>query len=119
MQRASEPIRRLCLGLLLACVPAAAATPATVSGKRSSAKLHHHAPASNRHTRSRQSAHRLRSRRLPKPAYVLASTRIPNWNFTAAATSFPSPAFPPQDDQRIPRQIPRKAAALQGIVLDP
>jgi hypothetical protein len=119
MQRASEPIRRLCLGLLLACVPAAAATPATVSGKRSSAKLHRHAPASNRRARSLHSAHRLRSRRLPKPAYVLASTRIPNRNFTAAATSFPSPAFPPQDDQRIPRQIPRKAAALQGIVLDP
>jgi Carboxypeptidase regulatory-like domain len=55
---------------------------------------------------------------------VLASVRIPVWRFATASTrfslaAFPSPSNPAQDEQRLPRQTPRKTAALQGIVLDP
>jgi Carboxypeptidase regulatory-like domain len=32
--------------------------------------------------------------------------------------AFPAPAFPQQDEQRIPRQSPRTTAALQGIIRD-
>lgn len=70
MRRASEPIRGLSLGLLLACVAPMAVSPATV------------------------------------PA------RDP----TSISASSPIPAFPPQDEQRLPRQTPRRTAALQGIV---
>jgi hypothetical protein len=49
---------------------------------------------------------------------VLASVRIPSRNFSPASTVFPTPAFPPQDEQRIPRQSARATAALQGIVRD-
>jgi hypothetical protein len=118
MQRASEPIRKLCVGLLLACVPAAAAAPATVSGRHSLAKRRHHASVSAKRATSRANLHRSRSRRLPKPAYVLASARIPRWHFDATPQGFPASAFPTQDDQRIPRQTPRKTAAIEGIVRD-
>jgi hypothetical protein len=50
---------------------------------------------------------------------VLASARIPTRRFASVSTGFPLPAFRPQDEQRIPRQIPSKTAALQGIVRDP
>jgi Carboxypeptidase regulatory-like domain len=49
---------------------------------------------------------------------VLASARIPSWHFGAPPQTLPSSEFPPQDDQRIPRQAPRKTAALEGIVHD-
>jgi hypothetical protein len=44
--------------------------------------------------------------------------RIPSRNFGARSPGFPLPAFPQQGEQRIPRQIPAKTAALQGIVRD-
>ena len=52
-----------------------------------------------------------------------ASARIPRHYFSTLSTNFPSRAFPApsdptQDEQRIPRQSPRKTAALQGIVRD-
>jgi hypothetical protein len=50
---------------------------------------------------------------------VLASARIPTRNFAPLSASLQQLTFPPQDEQRIPRQIPRKTAALQGIVRDP
>jgi hypothetical protein len=61
---------------------------------------------------------------LAKPSYVLASARIPTRHFSEVSAGFPLPALPPpsnktQDEQRIPRQSPRKTAALQGIVRDP
>ena len=118
MRRASEPIRRLCLGFLLALVPAVAALPANVSARHASARRRH-AAASAKRAHSRPSAHRSRSRRLSRPSYVLASARIPSRHFAAVSTGFPLPAFPPQDEQRIPRQTSRKTAALQGIVRDP
>jgi Carboxypeptidase regulatory-like domain len=117
MRRASEPIRRLCLGFLLAFVPAVAALPATVSARHASARRRH-AASSAKHAHSRPTAHRSRSRRLARPSYVLASARIPSRHFAAASTGFPLPVFPPQDEQRIPRQTSRKTAALQGIVRD-
>jgi Carboxypeptidase regulatory-like domain len=55
---------------------------------------------------------------LARPSYVLASARIPSRRFAARSPGFPLPAFPPQGEQRIPRQIPNKTAALQGIVRD-
>lgn len=48
-----------------------------------------------------------------------SSGRIPSRRFDAASNSLPAPAFPPQDEQRLPRQSPRKTAALQGIVRGP
>jgi hypothetical protein len=76
-----------------------------------------------KHARLRPRARRLRSLRLAGPSYVLASARIPGRHFAAASVDFPLPAFPSpsnseQDEQRIPRQIPGKTAALQGIVRD-
>jgi len=118
MRRASEPIRRLCLGFLLALVPAAAAFPANVPVRHASARRHHEIGSANR-AQSRHVARRSRSRRLSRPSFVLASARIPTRHFATVSTGLPLPAFPPQDEQRIPRQIPRKTAALQGIVRDP
>jgi hypothetical protein len=71
----------------------------------------------------RPRARRPRSLRSAGPSYVLASARIPSRHFAAASADFPLPAFPApsnseQDEQRIPRQIPGKTAALQGIVRD-
>jgi len=118
MRRASEPIRGLCLGFLLALAPAVSALPANVPARHASARRRH-AAVSAKHVPSRRIAHRSRSRRLSRPSYVLASARIPIRHFAAVATGSPLPAFPPQDEQRIPRQAPRKTAALQGIVRDP
>ena len=52
---------------------------------------------------------------------MLASARPPIRRFVEAPPGFPPslPAFPPQDEQRLPRRTPRKTAALQGIVRDP
>ncbi len=117
MRRSSEPIRRLCLGVLLVLVPAVAALPANVPSRHASTRRHH-AAFSAKHVHSRSIGRRSRSRRLPRPSYVLASARIPSRHYAAVSTGSPLPALPPQDEQRIPRQIPRKTAALQGIVRD-
>jgi hypothetical protein len=117
MRRASEPIRRLCLGFVLAFVPAVTASPVTAPARHASARRRRAAvPAKRAHPR--HSPHRSRARHLIRPSYLLASARLPSQYFAAASTTFPSPAFPPRDEQRIPRQIPRKTAALQGIVRD-
>jgi hypothetical protein len=118
MRRASEPIRRLCLVFLLALVPAVDAFPASVPVRHATARRRRESVSAKR-AASHHVARRSRSRRLSRPSYVLASARIPSWHFAAVSTGFPLPAFPAQDEQRIPRQIPRKAAALQGIVRDP
>jgi Carboxypeptidase regulatory-like domain len=118
MRRASEPIRRLCLGFLLAFVPAVSALTANVSSRHTSTPRRH-AAASTKHSHSRPRARRARSRRFSRSSYVLASARIPRQHFAAVPNSFPLPAFPQQDEQRIPRQTPRKTAALQGIVRGP
>ncbi len=91
--------------------------PATVSSRQAPARRRY-AAASAKRAHSRSSAGRSRSRRLARPSYVLASARIPSRHFAAVSTGLSLPAFPPQDEQRIPRQTPRKTAALQGIVRD-
>jgi hypothetical protein len=110
-------MRRLCLGFLLAFVPVVTAFPSTVPARRASARRYH-ATASVKHAHSRPGARHFHSRRLARPSYVLASARIPSQHFAEVSTGFPLPAFPPQDEQRIPRQTPRKTAALQGFVRD-
>ena len=118
MRRASETNRRLYLVFLLALVPAVDAFPASVPVRHATARRRR-ASVSAKRAASHHVARRSRSRRLSRPSYVLASARIPSWHFAAVSTGFPLPAFPAQDEHRIPRQIPRKAAALQGIVHDP
>ncbi len=58
------------------------------------------------------------SQPLARPSIVLASARIPTWRFAGASPEFPLPAFPPQQEQRLPRQTAIKTAAVQGIVRD-
>jgi hypothetical protein len=118
MRRASESIRALCLCLLLTFVLSGNVWPATVSSRHFSARRRH-AAASIRHARWRLAEHRPRSYTSFGSSYVLASARIPIRRFAAPANSLPLPAFQPQDEQRIPRQSPRKTAALQGIARDP
>jgi hypothetical protein len=78
-----------------------------------------HAPI--RHARVRAAVQRVRrhaaTRHVTRSAaggkYLRTSARIPN---QGTATS--APAFPPQDEQRLPRQTSRKTAAVQGIIRD-
>jgi carboxypeptidase family protein len=70
-----------------------------------------HASARRPHTDA--AVHHGPARSTPGPLYVRASLRILNQNSAIAA-----PAFPQQDEQRLPRQISRKTAAVQGIVRD-
>ena len=107
----------LCLGFLLALAPAVSALPANVPARHATARRRY-AALSTKHVPSRRIARRSRSRRLSRPSYVLASARIPTRRFAAVSTGFPLPAFPPQGEQRIPRQIPNRTAVLQGIVRD-
>jgi hypothetical protein len=83
-----------------------------VSTRKRRVAIHSHS------RRIRAKAHRLHSRRAVKSSYTRASARFPS-----IPSAIPPPAFPPQslasqDEQRIPRQTPRKTAALQGIVRD-
>ena len=63
-------------------------------------------------------ASRFGLRRSSRPSLVLTSARIPIEHLSGSSTVYPLPAFPPQEEQRIPRQIPRKTAALQGVTRD-
>jgi hypothetical protein len=55
---------------------------------------------------------------MARRSYLRASARIPSQRNASASPAFSSPAFPTQDEQRIPRQASRKTAALQGAVRD-
>jgi Carboxypeptidase regulatory-like domain len=117
MHNASEFIRRVCPSLLLACALIGSALPAAASVRGASARKRH-AAIHARGGRVRAKAHRTDSRRGAKNSYALASARI-----QVMPSAIPPPAFPPQvsssqDGQRIPRQAPRKTAALQGIIRD-
>lgn len=57
-------------------------------------------------------------RRLARPSYVTVNARIPTQFPANDSTAVPTPAFPQQAEQRIPRQTPRNTAALQGNVRD-
>ena len=54
-----------------------------------------------------------------RPAFVLVSARMPAWRFSQAAPGISQGSFSAQQEQRLPRQIPVKTAALQGAVRDP
>jgi hypothetical protein len=121
MRRASAPTRWLCLGCLLAL---AAASPSTASHKHSTAHRHPAAVSARRaHTRAgaRRSHELARPRSTPaaRATLVLVSARIPIRRFAAVSSRAPLPAFPPQGEQRLPRQVPVKTAAVEGIVRDP
>lgn len=96
------------------------ASPSTVSARKPAARrLHVAASAGRAHFRA--ASRRPHSRRQTQPSLVLASVRLPIRRFAEASPGYPLslPAFPPQDEQRLPRQVPRRTAALQGIVRDP
>jgi hypothetical protein len=119
MLRASKPIRWLCLGVFLAFMPNVAASAAANVSARHAAARRRHAATTAKRAPSRPITHRVRSHGLSsKPSYMLASARIPSRHFSATSAAFPPPAFPQQDEQRIPRQTVRRTAALQGIVRD-
>ena len=125
MRVASESIRRLCLVSMLALVPVATAMSATVPStlKHASARQHHHTSNAKR-LRSHPAAHRAQLHSLsPRRSYVLASIRIPFRTFSAitdasALASIPDDSVQTQNERRLPRQVPRKTAALQGVVTD-
>jgi hypothetical protein len=117
MHSASKTIRWACLGYLLAWSSIGNALPVMASARP--------APVRNRHTviaarrvHTRPSARHSRSRHTAIRPYLRASARIPSQRDANASPSFPPPAFPTQDEQRIPRQTPPKTAALQGTVRD-
>jgi hypothetical protein len=119
------------LGLLLAVAHpapvAAAATTAHAAKTRDARAVRKHsghrkrvsAAAKRARARSavrRASAHHSHS---PHPAYSLASVRIPVWRFNSIPARVPQDSSPAREQQRLPRQLPRKTAALDGIVGDP
>jgi hypothetical protein len=55
---------------------------------------------------------------MARRSYLRASARIPSQRCANASSAISPPAFPTQDEQRIPRQTSRKTAALQGAVRD-
>ena len=69
---------------------------------------------------ARSAARRASARAInpPRPAYVLASARIPVWRFADVRETALQGSQGAQSEQRIPRQLPAKAAALQGVVTD-
>jgi hypothetical protein len=112
MHSASELFRRACIGLLLAYALAGGALPASASVRHVSARRPHTHAATN-HGRARIAKQRLHARSASAPLYAHASLRIPSQN-----SAIPAPAFPQQDEHRLPRQASRKTAAVQGIVRD-
>jgi hypothetical protein len=110
---------------MLAFLPVGQAKAASLSTsyKRASARQHHKG-ASARTVHSRRAAHKNSFiRAFTKTEYEFASVRIPMRNFSTIADVSPLPAFPDdsiqnQNEWRLPRQSPRKTAALQGAVTD-
>jgi hypothetical protein len=113
MHSASEPIRRACTGLLLAYALAGGTLPPASASVRHTSAWRSHTHAAVHHGHARIAKQRLHVRSAPGPLYARASLRIPNQNSAIAA-----PAFPQQDEQRLPRQTSRRTAAVQGIVRD-
>ncbi len=116
MQNASEMIRRVCLGLFLVCaVGGSGALPSAASVRRASPRRRHVAIAVRR-AHAQLHAQRRMQRHFAKPSYLTVNIRIPSQLPANDAAALPNPAFPQQEEQRIPRQAPRNTAALQGIV---
>lgn len=111
MHEASETIRKVCLGVLLALVLFGGDALPAASVRRAPAR-HRRRTATTRRAQARRPVARLAR----ESSYMRASVRIPSQLRTTVPPAIPVPAFPPQDEQRIPRQTPRTTAALQGIV---
>ncbi len=123
MQRASKPIRWLCLGVLLALVPLASAMPAnSIFRARSRAAAPRgncskaHPFATRRAPRHVRGAYRPDLRRCLRPRASPAGISRRNLLIPAARVSGRLESR--QDEQRIPRQSAIKTAALQGIARD-
>jgi hypothetical protein len=101
--------------------------PATVfSSAKHAAVRQHRTPARWKRLPSQQAAAHRNHLRSPfaKPSYVLASVRIPFRNFAAISDEAPLAAVPQDSmqtgsEQRLPRQVPLKTAALQGAITHP
>lgn len=115
---------------MLALVPLGSAMPGTLpsASKHASARHSaHHKEATKKSVRvhTRATSHRTRLRRAAaQPAYELAAVHIPIRNYYTPAGSSQLPAIPDsaaqnQNELRLPRQAPRKTAALEGVVTDP
>src|SRR5712675_1789323 len=115
MHKASAKIRKICLGLLLTCVPIGRVQTANASVQRT---RHRRAGVAATRHRLNSSRHRLPSRHGAGSSFLHASMRIPRQLRASASQTFPPPVLPQQEEQRIPRQVSRKTAALQGIVRD-
>jgi hypothetical protein len=118
MQNASETIRRICWSPFLVCaLLGSGALPSAASVRRPSPRYRHAAVAVRR---SRAQRHVLR-RVQPisaRPSYVTVNVRIPSQLTGNDSVALPTPAFPQQVEQRIPRESPRNTAALQGVIRD-
>jgi hypothetical protein len=123
MRRASESIRWLCLGLMLALALPVSASAANASARHSRARRRGpaHRRASPLHADRDGAARRGRPRDsiFPGPTLVFASIRIPARQYGRVSLGFPQDSIPPQTEQRLPRQAPLRTAALEGIVRDP
>jgi hypothetical protein len=115
----------MCLGLLLAFahpLSAFASTAKTTNARvaRKHARVHRRVAVSGKRVKARSSRRRSSGHfsRSPRPAYLLASARIPVWRFASDPARVPQDALPTREEQRLPRQIARKTAALQGILVD-
>ena len=117
MRGASKTIRWACLGFLLAWLSTGNAPSATASARRASLR-HKHVALTARSSHARVSASRSHSHHTASRSYLRASARIPIQRTASPSPAFSPPAAATQDEQRIPRQAPRKTAAVQGTVGD-
>ncbi len=117
MRGASKTMRRAFFGYLLVLLSTGSGLAVTASVRRAPVR-HRHAAIAAKHTRAHAIARRSRSRHAAHSSYLRASVRIPSQRNAGASPAFPPPAFPAQDEQRIPRQVAPKSAALQGIIRD-
>jgi carboxypeptidase family protein len=117
MRGASKTSRRAFFGFLLVLLSTGSGLAVTASDRRAPVR-HKQAAIAAKHTRVHASARRSRSRHAANSSYLRASVRIPSQRNAGASPALPPPVFPLQDEQRIPRQVAPKTAALQGIIRD-
>ncbi len=115
MPDAPEMARRICLGAVLAFIFLGSVPNAQASVRRASSRHRRHALVARRAgARATSASYRFAARRAFPIS--LTSVRIPTQLPATVAQSAPASAFPPQVEQRIPRQSPRTTAALQGMI---
>jgi len=117
MHSASDLSRRICPRLLLACALIVSVLPSAASVRGGPAR-NRHAAILARRKQVRAKARRSHSRPTAKSSFARASARIPPLHSAIPLPAYPPRLFSSQDEQRLPRQSPRRSAALQGIVRD-